>query len=140
MTDIYPTHCCFDDVTDYLNRLAAAGATRDVLVTYTVVHGIVVLPDGTPFAHGWLEHEGEVIEGGIYEGERVWIRMTRADFEGLHAVFDETRYTLDEVLRLDREHGPGPWKPEYIALCSSDRKVWRPAKPNVEEGARACEK
>lgn len=128
---IYPTHRCFDDVTDFLNDLAKRGAQREQLIRYTVVHGIMLAPDGTPFAHAWLEQDdaGEriIIQGAIYKGERGWLRMTRSEFLERSKVWDETRYTLDECLHLDRVRGPGPWVPEYRRLCGNERREWRPA-------------
>lgn len=125
---IYPTHTCFDDVVDYLNQIAYRGASREELLAYTVVHGILVMPDGSRFAHAWLEHDGKILDGGIYQGERVWIEYSLTEFRGLHVVEDETRYTLPDAERLDDEFGPGPWKPKYRALCSDKRRVWTPAK------------
>ena len=46
---IGPTHECFDDLVDFLNDLAERGAPREVLMKYTVVHGICLMPpNGEP--------------------------------------------------------------------------------------------
>jgi hypothetical protein len=121
---IYPTHNCFDDAVDWLNMLALGGASREELMAYVIVHGVIIAPDGQRLAHAWLEHDGQVLEGGIHHGERVWIEYPLADFRRLHAVEEETRYTIVDAERLDREFGPGPWKPEYRALCSGKRRAW----------------
>jgi hypothetical protein len=131
---IYPTHTCFDDVTEYMNQLAEAGTSLDELMRYTVVHGVVVASDGHRFAHAWLELDGETIESGIYNGERVWVSMSRTEFDATHDLAEETRYTIREAVALDGEHGPGPWKPEYRALCSDSRKVRRSSSPEEEAG------
>lgn len=128
---IYPTHRCFDDVTDSLNDLAAdlaacvsAEEVSATLRLYTVVHGILLAPDGKPYAHAWLERDGRVIQTGIYHGLVVRFSMSRAEFIECARVWDETRYTVDQTVALHQAHGPGPWVPEYRALSdvATDRE------------------
>jgi hypothetical protein len=125
---IHPTHHCFDDVTEYLNALAEDGASGEELRRYTIVHGIIVAPDGTPTAHAWLEIQEKdltmVIQAGIVDGERVYFVMPRAEFLAHLMVWDETRYTIGEALQLDQHLGRAPWVPEYREICSRSGKAW----------------
>jgi hypothetical protein len=131
---IYPTHQCFDDTVDFLNDLAARGAPPEVLRSYTVVHGICLMPpDGEPYAHGWLECDGFVIQAGIYWGRRIYYRTTVEELRAARLVWDETRYTLDEVIALDALDGDAglpPYRADYKALCN-DKRSDRPGEPRV---------
>jgi hypothetical protein len=131
---IGPTHECFDDLVDFLNDLAERGAPREVLMKYTVVHGICLMPpNGEPYAHGWLECDGFAIQAGIYRGERIYFRVRVEEYRAARFVWDETRYTLDEVLELDSLEGEArlpPYRPEYKALCN-DKLPERPGEPRV---------
>lgn len=118
---IHPTHECFDDIADFLNDLAERGATREELTQYTVVHGLCLMPpNGEPYAHGWLERDGFAIQAGIYRGERIYFRVPVEEYRASRFVWDETRYTLDEVLELDLHDRP-PYRAEYKGLCSDTR-------------------
>jgi len=122
---IYPTHRCFDDIVDFFRDLAEKGTPAAVLNRFTVVHGILLSPEGEPYAHGWVERDdGLVIQTGIYRGERILFALEREEFLVSHMVWDETRYTLREVLRNDRTLGYPPWIPEYRDLCSSEKRAW----------------
>jgi hypothetical protein len=119
---IYPTRHCFDDLVDFLNDLAVNGASGAELIRYTVVEGICLKPpDGDPSPHGWLECDGYAIEAGIYKGERIFYRVPIADFRVSHRVWDETRYSLHEVLALGRRGKLPPYRDDYRALCADVR-------------------
>jgi hypothetical protein len=121
---IYPTHECFDDVVGYLNALAETGMDPHYLnAVFTIVHGICLHPNGRPFSHAWVEMGGDVIQAGIHRGERIYFSMPRAVFRASARVYDETRYTLRDVIFLARKTGrpSGPWVPEYWALCNDVR-------------------
>jgi len=124
---IYPTHHCFDDCADFMNELYESGAYSELAV-YTIVHGIILAPpDGEPHAHAWIEKDGFVIGRGIYKGKSIWYKVKRADFVRDARVWDETRYTFKEAVRMSYTlGGSGPWVPEYLALCGSDEShVWK---------------
>jgi hypothetical protein len=116
---LHPTHNCFDDVIDYINMLAKGGMhPEEIDRRYTIVHGIMLLPDGKPVSHAWLEQGGVVTFAGLYKGERVYVSADRAEYVRYAMVYDETRYTVRETCELQRRTGwMGPWKPEYRALC-----------------------
>lgn len=119
---IYPTKRCFDDLVDFLNDLAVNGASAAELIRYTVVEAICLKPpDGQPFPHGWLECDGFAIEAGIYRGDRIFYRVPIPDFRASHRVWDETRYSLREVLAMSRLGKFPPYRAEYKALCADVR-------------------
>jgi hypothetical protein len=120
---IYPTHQCFDDVANFYNELVAGGACASEIRRHITVHGIMFTPDGEPYAHGWIEVEPSrlVIQGGIRLGRRIFYGMRRADFLRSLPVWDETRYTIDECMELQRRCGMPPWREEYRVLCGDTR-------------------
>lgn len=115
---IYPTHSCFDDVTNFLNMLALRLGSRAELERYTVVHAICLRPDGSPYAHGWIECEGMAITAGLLNGRYVFYRMDREEYRRARCVWDETRYTVPEMIEAEDAHGLPPYVPEYRALCT----------------------
>lgn len=125
---IYPTFSCFDDAVDYLNLLMHEGTPFAEVHAHRVVHGIVLSPDGEPSAHAWVENGDEIIQAGIFEGDRVWLKMTRAEFAERYAVQKAVRYSPTELVRMQRVRGPGPWDPEIRKRCNDGNakpKVWK---------------
>lgn len=120
---IYPTHRCFDDVTDYLNELAVGGATYEELNRYRVVHGIIA-PDGeAPHVHAWLERDdGRVFQWGIYKGERIMFSVARDEYIAQANVIEFVSYSIRGCLAMDRVFGPGPWKSKYRVMCADYQK------------------
>jgi hypothetical protein len=119
---IRPTHECFDDVTEFFNRLAVAGATATELEQFTIVHAICLRPPtGEPYAHGWIERDGFVIQAGIYEGRKIYYKIRRDDLLRSRVVWDETRYTVYEMIELEDALGFPPYRDEYRALCADVR-------------------
>lgn len=130
---LYPTHTCFDDALDYL-ALVGKERGRHGIRGHFVVHGICLVPDkesfvgsqnpGDPFAHAWVEHEGRVIQGGIFRGERVWFSITVEEFHEKWRVRESTRYSVREALRLNRlTNHYGPWLEKYEALTRTAERV-----------------
>jgi hypothetical protein len=120
---IYPTHTCFDDVLDHQVELAKRAP--DVAARQFIVHGICLFPEGDrigePFAHAWVEDDlsNEVWQSGLLSDQRrIWYSVRRQVWRDVMRVQASTRYTLDEVRRLNwqTEHY-GPWVPAYRALC-----------------------
>lgn len=131
---IYPTHACFDDAVEYVNALAERGASREEIETYTLVHAIVIAPDGERIAHAWLEHEEEFIQAGIYNSEKVWMRMDQEEFSRAYNVELQLRYSISEAVNLMIEQGPGPWDPRIRVLSDApadENKIWKVEYDNV---------
>ena len=118
MTDIRPTFHCFDDAIERLGELVRAGHQP------TLVHGICTGDDGEPYAHAWVEDDGQVWDAGLIDGARVTYAVFVLDYRSAKRVGRTWRYTLLEVLHANREHGTyGPWVPELIALCSRRHRI-----------------
>lgn len=114
---IYPTHQCFDDVGEWLNFRAIDGATRQELESYTVVHAIILDDDDKRIPHAWIERGCVVRIFGLLKGERVAIVVPREEWFDKARVQHDTRYTVRQFIYMTKEFGPGPWVPEYRALC-----------------------
>lgn len=129
-----PTHTCFDDVLEYLEELALRGVPPREIARYVIVHAICVAPDGVLFAHGWLECNGQVIQGGILDGQRVFYAIPLADFRSLFQVAEQTRYTAMQAIAENMRTGHfGPWVEQYRELSVADpdaeKQVWDPQRP-----------
>lgn len=116
---LYPTGTCFDDCVEILCTLSV-----DELRRAEIVHGIC-LGDEAPYAHGWIELDGEVWQAGIFEGERVYYRVPVETFLAACRVQCSTRYTVQQASDEERRTGKlgGPWVPEYEALCGGGRRI-----------------
>lgn len=115
---ILPTHTCFDDALDYIERRVLAHPSIGFGTSLLLVHGICYRPDDVPFAHGWVEDAGVVWDAGLIEGRRVWFAVNREEYYAKMRITDVTRYTMREVwVENTRSGNYGPWKPEYLALC-----------------------
>jgi hypothetical protein len=133
MKSIVPTHACFDDVLEYLEMLAIGGTPTREIAQYVVVHAICVAPDGEQFAHAWLEHAGDAVQGGIVDGERIWFAMSLAEFMTRFVVAEQTRYTVVEALAENLRTGHyGPWVEKYRELThkgDGEPRSWDPGHP-----------
>jgi hypothetical protein len=132
--NILPTHHCFDDVLEFFPE----GRPQDEpLESFTVVHGILLMPDGEPYVHAWLENATDVIQGGLFEGERIWFAMSIEDFRASRRIIDETRYTPLEALAENYRTGHfGPWVPAYRDLAlfaNGSREVWVDSYARMED-------
>jgi flavorubredoxin len=112
-----PTHTCFDDALDYIERCLKAD--RKYAERLLLVHGICATRTGREFAHAWVEDaDGYVWGGCIHKGEKMYASRLRQQFEREIAIVKCTRYTLPEVAVMNVLHlTSGPWEPEYRALC-----------------------
>lgn len=125
---ILPTRTCFDDALEYLEWIAAelllrygpVDAVRSELLNYTVVHAICLHPEENhPFAHGWVEHDGEAIEAGILDGVRITYAMPLETHNAKLRVQERTEYTMPEIIEHNYRTGhTGPWIERYAALCA----------------------
>lgn len=133
-TTLYPTHSCFDDAIEYIeHRLyaeaPAAFATRaddDAPDIPILVHAICVAPDGTRYAHAWVEEQQQCWEGALHQGEKIWFAVPRDEHEAWRRPEQTTRYTLRQVGEENRRTGTyGPWDPAYLALVGrGDTRVF----------------
>lgn len=115
-----PTHTCFDDALDFVGRCLKVNRARGLEMI--IVHGILLSPAGPtrdePFAHAWVEYNGEVWQDAFLGDQRVSYAVARAEFEKTFRPQKETRYTVAEASRENERSGHyGPWLPEYEALC-----------------------
>lgn len=136
---LLPTGTCFDDALELMAHLSVTRPeTRERLV---LVHGIAHFTEdggwlgdqvpGTPFAHGWLELDGEVWQGAILPeplegfsgtGEKVYFTQPIAEHYERLRITDTTRYTLREAHdENERTELFGPWVERYQDLCSGVR-------------------
>jgi hypothetical protein len=126
MTDILPTYRCFDDAMELIEMRLAETPTlvqRDEAIY--LVHAICVAQDGTRYAHGWVEEDGQVWDAGLLHGARVYFAVAPPEYYAAKQVEEATRYTLREVYRENVASGHyGPWKPAYLALVGQgDRRI-----------------
>jgi hypothetical protein len=136
---LLPTGTCFDDALELMAQYAVnRPEVRDRLV---LVHGICHFPPegnvngecaGEPYAHGWLELDGEVWqcailpeplpELGAAAGEKVAFTKPIAEHYERLRITDTTRYTLRQAYEENaRTELFGPWVERYQVLCGSVR-------------------
>lgn len=123
MSDIEPTHHCFDDALDWLGVRVRAGGRYPELV-HAICRGTD--PDGREvlYAHAWVEEDGYVWDSGLLNGQRIAYKVVQLQFYAARRVTRTWRYTLLEALRANRTSGTyGPWAPEVAALCGPDRRI-----------------
>lgn len=127
---ILPTHTCFDDALDYLGHLATR--KDPTLRRHVLVHGICTVnkaqavdaTDGEPFAHAWVEYRGQVIQGGILAGAKVWWSSSIDDFHETLNVLESTRYTVEEASAENMRTGHyGPWVEKYEELTRTAKRA-----------------
>lgn len=124
--EIRPTHTCFDDALDFIEELLREDPRRADGPLF-LCHAICTGPKtGEPFAHAWVEWEGEAYQDGFAEElGRVRYVMTLDELERELTPRQVTRYTVREAARENHRAGHyGPWRPEYRALCGKgDRRI-----------------
>lgn len=113
MSQLRPTHYCFDDALEFFDLLDVE-ALRRSHAEYRVVHAICEL-QGQRFAHAWVEHRGLIWQAGLLEDDRrVYYAVATLPFK----VVVERRYTILEALEHNqRTNNLGPWDPKIAALC-----------------------
>jgi hypothetical protein len=119
---ISPTHTCFDDALDFIVAvLQPHPAARQALAQeLCLVHGICRAPDGQPYAHAWVEHQGRCIFRGLLEGNAGYFAARQEAYYAELRVEEVTRYSVPEALAANRHTNTyGPWVPKYLALCGT---------------------
>lgn len=109
--DILPTHTCFDDALDTLERIAIE--SPDTVDEFHVIHAIC-MTDGELFSHAWLEHipTSRVVFVGIREGARETFVALSSEYEAELSVQWKIRYRAWEAVEINhRTNHYGPWEP-----------------------------
>ncbi|QOR55578.1 MAG: hypothetical protein UMS36scaffold28_68 [Phage 59_13] len=121
MTDLLPTHTCFDDAVANMAILLNQNGIQ-VKDEIRIVHAIIA-PYGKPLAHAWVTFRGRAYFSGVMPGGwRAGVSMETERYERGMKVVEATRYTIDEAVAEELEKGIGPWKPEYRALCNAPKE------------------
>lgn len=60
---IHPTHTCFDDALELIELLVKEHPElkEDIGENMLIVHAICLMPDGSPYAHAWVEDKKDGI-------------------------------------------------------------------------------
>jgi hypothetical protein len=130
---VYPTNTCFDDALDLLGEFMKHHPELES--DLRLVHALCTAPDGTTFAHAWLEdrRQGLALFTGIQFGERRRFMARRDEYRSNFAVQHATEYTVAEAWLHNRTTGHyGPWIERYREFCGG-RAVWLPAGCDVDE-------
>lgn len=138
MPDLLPTHKCFDDSLELLEKLAKEDPSICHTNEFLLVHSICISPDGTEYAHAWVEWTKRklVMFAGIMNNEFSYYMAPIEDYYKEFKVKETTKYTIREAVVENLKHeNYGPWIDKYTKLCGNDRKVWVP-KNEIEKGER----
>jgi hypothetical protein len=117
-----PTHQCFDDALDLLERIVKEN--RHDLDDWRLVHA-VCKAEGGLFAHAWCErNRNEVVTAFIIEGKHTYVTIPRRDFYRLFEPQMMTKYTVPEAwMHNRRTNHYGPWLDCYKIHCSNGRQI-----------------
>lgn len=133
MPTLMPTRHCFDDALDLISTRVMTD--RADLFRLTLVHAICLAPDGSGirYAHAWVEEampDGEVVcwDSAILDEQLVYYAQPLLEYYPRRLVQEATKYTVLEALSENyRSNHFGPWKSEYVALCTQHgeaQQVW----------------
>lgn len=134
MPTLMPTKHCFDDALDLISTRVLTD--RADLFRLTLVHAICLAPNGSGirYAHAWVEEPmpgGEVVcwDSALLDGEQlVYYSVAIAEYYPHRLVQETTKYTVLEALAENyRSNHFGPWKDEYVTLCTQHgeaQQVW----------------
>jgi len=132
---ILPTHRCFDDALELLERRVQHEPLLAKSDTIVLVHGVIRGAEEQGevgrIAHAWLEERRPdgawiVWDHGMLNGQRIVFSVEIAEFYGASRVERESvvRYTLRQVLEENKRSGHyGPWRAELVALCRDPRRI-----------------
>lgn len=113
-----PTHRCFDDACELMDGLVKMEPMFvDLLI---LVHGVCTAPDGTLYAHAWVELR-ETCYNGVLDpdGKRHYLEFTKQFFYTAWRVVEAERYTCARALKANKETGTfGPWTEKLKALTA----------------------
>lgn len=119
MSNIYPTHTCFDDALDMLTEIIKTNPEVAHSNELLLVHGICFPPDYGEFSHAWIEKSGKyVLWTGILDGKRQEFVSEIAEYYDFFHVQETTKYTPKEAWLENSKHVTfGPWVEKYKNLC-----------------------
>jgi len=133
---ILPTHRCFDDALELLERRVRHEPMIAKSDTIVLVHGVIRGAEGQGdigrIAHAWLEErrpDGAWIvwdHGIIWNGQRICFSVEIAEYYRVSRVERDSvvRYTPRQVIEENTRTGHyGPWHPELVALCRDPRRI-----------------
>jgi hypothetical protein len=121
--ELLPTHHCFDDALEYLNQRVLAEPTLAHGRALELVHAIAIGDDGVHYAHAWCEEDGLCWDAALYQGDRVWYSVRRAEYYKALRVHTITRYTVRQACLENLQSGHyGPWKDVYRTACGTDQR------------------
>lgn len=124
MSDILPTHACFDDAMDYIEHRVRADPRLARGRTLVLVHAIVLSDADARYAHAWVEEDDQCWDCGLIDGQRVWYAVHRDEYYAIKRVQQTARYTPREILKQNRKHGTyGPWEEPYRSACGGGGRV-----------------
>jgi hypothetical protein len=130
MSEIRPTHTCFDDALDLISEIVKEGREVWDSGEIVLVHALVA-PAGEPFAHAWVENQfgrGVALWSAIIAGQRKIVASNVEEYRRKFKVVEETRYTPVEALRENERHvNYGPWVERYREFCGlgpNAGRVW----------------
>ena len=122
---IYPTHTCFEDVTDYLKwKLESCSTIAEAFALPMLIVHAIVHPEKveTAYSHAWVEEGDKVISFGLINGEKYGIEFEKIEFYDLYRPLDMTRYTVEEGYLMEKKTGTfPPWEEKYRRLCRDYR-------------------
>lgn len=123
---LYPTHHCFDDMLQYIDKQLTGGADPYSLL---LVHGLCLMPSGTLYAHAWAahpfanKHGGIIVQCFVFRGDECFIQFDREVFERRFRPKEVTIYTMhDAAKHYRRTRNAGPWNDAYLPYCGNDRR------------------
>ena len=131
---ILPTHRCFDDALELLERRVrhepAIAVNNTILLVHGVIRGADEQGDIGRIAHAWLEERRAngsfvVWDAGIYNGARIIFSAEIAEYYRASRVERDsiTRYTPREVWEENKRSGHyGPWREDLAALTRERRR------------------
>lgn len=129
MAEIHPTHTCFDDALDHIEKLLMVRKLPPTLVArdYRLVHGLYRCQTADSdhprtIAHAYVleKPKGLVWQDGYQDGERITYGITRAEFHSLMKPLHETSYSMLQAYKMNIKHNNyGPWLPLYLKHCRS---------------------
>jgi hypothetical protein len=121
MSDIYPTQHCFDDAVDFIEAIIKSKQAFDECFLL-IVHSICLMPDGTPYAHAWVEDPSTdtCIFKGIFKREEIYLQADRKEFYAEYKVQETTKYTVKQACIENMRTGIfGPWEEKYLVLTKN---------------------
>lgn len=118
------TGTCFEDMTHKFIEMVVGKEGRGAhYPNLFLVHGICLFKSGEPYAHAWIEMDGEAYFSAIaieMGNEKVMCRCPREQFDREYRVQDFTRYTFNELLKHHAHELP-PYENKYKKLTKDGK-------------------